>query len=153
MVKRRWALGLALTLAGPGLLACGDDNGNGPNDNPLSQLAGTYTATQFVFRSVADPNTTFDLVADAGASFDLSIQANGDYTLVGSLPGFPDQTEQGTVEIDGDQITLNSDDTSSGTFDLDGSTLTIDLTSGAEFDFDGDATDEPATVHIVFEGT
>jgi hypothetical protein len=152
MLKRSWALGLALVFAGPGLLACGDDDDD-PTGVNIGAVAGSYSATKFEFRSVADPTTTFDFVQDAGATFDLSIQANGDYTLVAHLPGFPDQTEQGTVEIDGDQITLSSDETLSGTYDLSGSTLTINVTSGAEFDFDGDATDEPATVQLIFEET
>ncbi len=146
MFKSIVAGGIALAL----ITGCGDGDSTGVS---LDDLAGTYAATSFEFRAVGDPTTTYDLVQDGGATIELTVEADADYLLVAQVPGFPDDMESGTLDITGDDITFNSTDVSSGPFSLSGSILTITITSGAEFDFDGDATDEPATVHLVFQKT
>ena len=130
------------------MLGCGDGDGTGPD---LSDLAGTYTASEFTFILIANPSTEYDLVTDGGASFDLVIEADGNYTMTGHFPGFPDEVDAGTIVLDGDQITLDGIDPISGTFTLNGSTLTIIIPSGAEFDFDDDGSDDPAGARLVFQ--
>lgn len=131
----------ALALVGlAGVLACSD--AVAPED-----IAGDWTATSFVFTSVADPDESVDII-DAGGSLSTTFEADGDYAITYSFAGSTD-TDGGTYTIDGDHITLDDGtDPISGTIELSGDTMTLRLT-GAEFDFDDDGTDDPATVLIV----
>ncbi|MEP7325863.1 MAG: lipocalin family protein [Gemmatimonadota bacterium] len=118
----------------------------------LMDLVGDYTATKLVFVSVANPSDQFDAI-QAGITFDLNIASGGDYSITVHSPGDPDDVTTGTVILNGDKITLDSSDPISGTFTLNGNKLTIHITTGAEYDFDGDGTDDPATVDVIFQRT
>lgn len=130
-------------------LACGDSTGVGvePDD-----LAGTWTATSFVFASVADPTTSADMLA-LGGGLTLSIESSGAITVTTTVPGGAQETETGTLSVDGSNITIDQGpgDVVSGTITRDGDRITIQLTSGVTFDFDDDGTDEPATVTAVLQ--
>jgi hypothetical protein len=122
------------------VLACGD--AVAPED-----IAGTWEATSFVFTSVEDPSESIDVI-DAGGSLRVTFDADGTYELSVTFGGSTD-TDDGTYTIDGNDITLdNVDDPISGTIEVSGDTMTLNLT-GAEFDFDEDGTDDPATIVIV----
>jgi len=112
-------------------------------------IAGTWTATQFEFTSVANSSVTFDVIGEGGSA-SLTFNANGTYSITFALGG-PPETDSGTYAIDGSRFTLDegTGDEVSGTIDLSGDTLTLRITQGIEFDFDDDGTDEAATVVIV----
>jgi len=128
-----------------GLVSCSSDS----NDVGIMDLAGNYTATKLEFVSVADPSDKFEAIA-AGITVDLVITSGGDYTITVHSPGDPDDVTTGTVVLDGNKITLDNSDPTSGTFTLDGNKFTLHITTGAEFDFDNNGTDDPATVNAVF---
>ena len=144
MIPRFGVVAVLSVLAG-GFLGCSSD----PSSIEVADLAGTYTATKLEFVSVADPSVKFEAIA-AGITVDLVITSGGDYTTTIHSPGDPDDVTTGTVVLDGNKITLNSSDPTSGTFTLNGNTLTVHITTGAEFDFDQNGTDDPATVNAVF---
>lgn len=130
--------------------ACGDE---GPSDDlSYSELVGTWPLLSLVFTSDADPGTTFDFT---GASGSGSLTFEDDRTFLLILlpdPGSPTESITGTVEIDGQTITLN-DDAETDPVHLTGRRTGTRLeleTEEAEYDFNGDGTDEPARVDIVF---
>lgn len=135
-----------------GLAALAGCSSSDSNDVGIMDLAGTYTATKFEFVSVANPSDTFDAI-QAGISLDLVITSGGDFTITLHSPGDPDDVTNGTVVLDGNKITLDSSDPTSGTFTLNGNKLTLHLTGGVEYDFDHNATDDPATADVVFQRT
>ena len=141
MVSR---LGSVVALAA--LAGCSSSDSN---DVGIMDLVGNYTATKLEFVSVADPSDKFEAIA-AGITVDLVITSGGDFTTTIHSPGDPDDVTTGTVVLDGNKITLDSSDPTSGTFTLNGNTLTVHITTGAEFDFDNNGTDDPATVNAVF---
>ena len=134
-------------LALPALLAsCGDSTGVQPDD-----LAGTWTATSFVFQSVATPALQVDVVDEQDLTITATIQSSGDVSLTITGTGI-NETSNGTLTVTGSNFTLVLDgDTSTGTISRDGDVLTLTFTSGLEFDFDQDGTDEPATGTAVFQ--
>jgi hypothetical protein len=136
-------LGIVAVLAGA-LAGCGDSTGV-----EVADLAGSYAATKLEFVSVNNPADTVD-VFQAGVTVDLEIAENGDFELTVHSPGDADEVDTGTVELDGDKITLQSSDPSSGTFSLIGDILRLHLTTGVEFDFDNSGTDDPAEANLVF---
>jgi Lipocalin-like domain len=134
------------TLALVGLataVACGD--AVAPED-----IAGTWSATSFVFTRVADTGDTIDIIG-AGGSVSITFNANGTYSITFDVDGAPD-TSTGSYAIDGSTITLDEGtvDEVSGTIDLSGNTLTLRITSGLEFEFNDSGMDEPATLIAVF---
>jgi hypothetical protein len=136
MQRRTRVLALMGLAAG---LACGD--AVAPED-----VVGDWTATSFVFTSVADPNESVDVIA-AGGSLSVTFDADGTYAIAYTFGGSSD-TDGGTYTIDGSDITLGGIDPVSGTIELSGDTMTLELLGG-EFDFDDDGTDDPATIRIV----
>ena len=116
----------------------------------LSDLAGVYDATTFEYRSTENPAITFDLVADSTVIVDWSIDEDGNY-IMGFHAAGEDIPRQGTVTLRGDRITLHATNGMSGTFSLDGSALTVRISLGAEFDFDGDGADDPASLLMIWE--
>ena len=133
------------TLAAFAVAGCGDSTGV-----TLLDLTGTWTATEFTFISVADPDVTFDFV-EAGGSATLQINADGSTQMTINLAGDND-SDSGTISVTGQTVTLEVDgDASTGTIARNGDRLTINLTTGVEFDFDNNGTDDPATFRGVFE--
>jgi hypothetical protein len=142
--------GLWLSLAAGLQLACGDE---GPaNDLTYGDLIGQWALFSLVFTSDADPSTTFDFRA-AGGSGSLHFEADTTFLLVLlPNPGSPTESSTGSVSLKQGTVVLTDD------ADPDGPTLTGTLsgqqlsfeTDNAEFDFDGDGTDEPARVSAVF---
>jgi hypothetical protein len=84
------------------LTACGD-NGTGSSDPP--NLAGTWTSTAIVVAPVSNPSETEDLYAE-GFRLTFTFQANGNYTIVTTLPGEPTDTNSGTYSQSGSTLTL-----------------------------------------------
>ncbi len=129
---------------------CGDE---GPSDDlTYAELVGNWPLLSLVFTSDADPATTFDFT-DASGSGSLTFEDDTTFLLVlVPDPGSPSVSVTGTVEIDGETITLN-DDSETDPVRLTGSRTGTRLefeTEEAEYDFNGDGTDEPARVDVVF---
>lgn len=124
-------------------VACGD--AVAPED-----LAGTWSATSFVFTRVANTSETVDIIG-AGGSVSITFNANGTYSITFDVGGEMD-TSSGSYAIDGSTLTLDegTQDEVSGTIDLSGNTLTLRITSGLEFEFNDSGVDEPATLVAVF---
>ena len=131
-------------------LGCGDE---GPNDElTYGELRGTWVLLSLVFTSDANPSTTFDFVAASGSG---SLRFEADTTFLLILvpdPGSPTQSATGPVALEGSTVVLtDSADPDlpllSGT--LAAQRLTLE-TEDAEYDFNGDGTDEPAHVSAVF---
>ena len=133
-------------LAMPALLAgCSESTGVQPED-----LAGTWTATTFEFQSVATRALRVDVI-DLGFSLTFVIESSGAVTTTITGPGTND-TDTGTLTVTGSNFTLTSSgDTSTGTISRDGDTLTLNVQTGAEFDFDDDGSEEPATITVILQ--
>jgi hypothetical protein len=130
-------LASAITILALGLGACSDST------SP-EELAGTYDVTVFEFTNPDSTAEKVDLV-DEGAVIEITISAAGAFTI--DVDG---DTETGTITIDGNDVTITvGGDAATGTIDQNGDTVTITLDTGVEFDFDGDGTDDPATLRIV----
>ncbi len=126
-------------------LACGDSTGISPE-----QLAGTWTATEYVFTNQANSSQSVDWIP-LGASFTLTIRADSTFTAtLGELDGTVD-TNTGTVSVVDNVFTIARSGQGSPTPFIavrDGDVLTL-TTTDEDFDFDGDGTDEPASLRIV----
>ena len=122
---------------------------------PDTDLVGAWSATSFVFTSVADPNTSVDLI-EHGATFMVTLNADASYGVDASYPdgegGTVEETEAGEyVATDG--LLWITEEADNGPdlvlYTVDGSSATIS-TDHDVYDFDGDGTDEPATLVITF---
>jgi hypothetical protein len=123
----------------------------GTEEAVLQVLAGTWNGTKFEFTNKADPAQTFDLIAEGG-TLTLTIASDGRYTGQMVMPGETDNIS-GTLEVQGTNLIMN-DDAEPGDPDVMAFTLaatTLTLRFDESFDFDGDGTDEDASVEIVLE--
>jgi hypothetical protein len=129
------------------LVACGDSTGVTVND-----LEGTWTATEMVFTSQADPSTSIDLVA-AGGSLTLTIRADGTFTTAMREPGGEIDIDTGTVSVEGTVLTIAESGQGSPTaFSASRSGDNLTLTSSDEdYDFDGDDIEDEATLRILLQ--
>ncbi len=139
-----------IVLAAVLVVGCSDstDPGNVSEDD----LAGVWTATQFLFTSTADPNVTLDMISQGG-TFSLTINADGTYSEAGVFGGNPREVENGsgTYVIQGTNLMLTEDEDPEPftvAFVLSGNTLTLSATDET-FDFDEDGVEEAATLEIV----
>ncbi len=123
-----------------------------PDNVSEDDLAGVWTATQFVLASTADPSVTVDMIS-LGGTFVLTINADGTYSEAGVFPGDPPEVESGsgTYVIQGTNLILTEDDDPEPftvAFVLSGNTLTLSSTDES-FDFDEDGVEEAATLEMV----
>ena len=92
--------------------ACGDDDPtNLPEDDPLAELVGSYTADKFEY-APADPSSPFppiDLIGLGGAAT-VTLSADGTFSATLTLPGTTTAVPfGGTITISGSTLTkLNS---------------------------------------------
>ena len=143
----RSAAAVLLMLLQPG---CGDE---GPNDElTYEALQGTWVLFSLTFTSDANSSTTFDFRA-AGGSGSLRFEADRTFLMIlVPDPGSPTDSVTGPVALEGSTVVLtDASDPDlpllSGT--MVGQRLVLE-TENAEYDFDGDGTDEPARVSAVF---
>jgi hypothetical protein len=141
---RSYALpGLALI----GALACG----GGPTEpllNP-SFMVGEWLADSLVMTSSTNPETVLDLAA-AGAVFTLSVQPSGRYTAI--LTGFGQSSSEAVkLTVDGDQVVLMPESPpapeSRAVWERLGESVV--LVGDSDFDFNGDGTNEAASLRQV----
>lgn len=136
------------------LSSCGSDEGpslTGTNTS-ISDIAGNWEATSAFFSFAGTgPVVETDVVADGG-SVSLSIQNNGRFTLIVNVPGRATETTTGQLGFDEDLLTVSYDE-DPGEFEyfsIQNTTNTLSISGPAEFDFDGDGTDEAAIVALDF---
>jgi hypothetical protein len=147
-VLRRTSLcapALAAALSG-----CGDEGGIVAIDPEA--LLGTWAASRFEFVSKANSFVRIDLVGSLGAIVTLDVTSTA-YTLEVIVPGVTTETQTGTWSVAGDQLIIQSGtSTDTLTATISGNTLTLEAVN-AEFDFNQDGLDEPATFQGIFTRT
>ena len=141
------------------------DNGDDPispvgPDFAISDLQGTWEATSLVFSysgqgPVPEPSS-YDVVAEGGSAT-LVVQSNGRFTLTVRPAGEDTESFSGRMYFeDGEFFAIQFDDDPPNDPTYFGETLsgnTFTLNGGpdtAEWDFDGDGQDEPASVYLSF---
>ncbi len=127
----------------------------------ISELQGTWNATELVFSfsgQGAVPQPSFYDVIAEGGSASLVVQSNGRFTLTVTPAGFDAESFSGRMYFeDGEFFAIQFDDDPPNDPTYFGETLsgdTFTLNGGpdtAEWDFDGDGNDEPASVFLSFE--
>jgi hypothetical protein len=144
-LRSLWLVALVLAQLG-----CGDD---GPNQGfTYADLEGTWTLSSLVIASDANAATTVDLLA-AGWSGSINFLPDTTYLLTFTTgPGSPSQSATGPVTVEGKTVSLTDNDDPDapnlvGT--VVGQRLTL-VAENAEYDFDGDGTDDPAQASVVF---
>lgn len=140
-----------------------DDNGisdTGPSFS-ISELAGTWNATDLTFSfsgqgAVPEPSF-YDVIAEGGTAT-LVVQSSGRFTLTVMPAGLDTVSFSGRMYFeDGEFFAIQFDEDPPNDPTYFGETLsgnTFTLNGGpdtAEWDFDGDGQDEPASVFLRFE--
>lgn len=108
MRRTRCLTALLLALILP-LAACGDDDEPTGNDDPVAELAGTWTAQSFVYTADDDPNTTVDLTQLPGGLGiqSLTIAADGSFTGTVALPDVGNVPLSGSLSnVTGSSMTI-----------------------------------------------
>ena len=118
---------------------CGDATGLTVED-----LVGTWQAQSYTFVDDATGQLSEDLVALQGAAFTLVVTADGQATTVFNDGVGGTSSDSGQLSSDGSTLTLGGDTFSAS---RSGNTLTL-VDTNAEYDFDGDGSDEPADLTI-----
>lgn len=150
---KRMHITTALLLALPLLVSgCGDDEENG-EDLTLALVASDWTAISVEFESDFDPNDTVDIINDLNGTFELTIEENGDYVISTTLPGEGTSIDTGTVSVvNGDELRFDPDDdfadTAEARLSNGGNRLTLEF-ENAEYDFDGNGSDEEAIARMI----
>ncbi|HSE27911.1 MAG TPA: lipocalin family protein [Gemmatimonadales bacterium] len=131
-------------------LACGDDDGNGPNRN---SLVGTWDATSMEFVLRTNPAVRVDVVAEFDATVTVVLDDDDTFSVLVQVPGEPAQLITGTWSVDGNTMTLNPD---GEPFDwqfavsLSGNTLTLEG-GDVEFDVDDDGDEDECDLNLVLD--
>ncbi len=127
---------------------CNNGKSTGPGNVTLADMIGSWIATKFEFKSKADGNLKVDIISKGG-TFTLTISADNQVILVAMFPGQAPETDMGTISVEGDSLFLDlEDDDIKAAYTLFGNTLQLSV-GDAEYDFNEDGTDEPATVEIL----
>ena len=142
--------------------ACGDEGPeNLPEDDPVAELAGNYTATKFEYTMIDPPNASLDLIQLTG-ELTVNIATDGSFTASLLNPLAPPAVAfSGTITISGTTLTLTVSDTVTAgsvellpeepfvfdNFTLSGDELTLSASSGIDFDFG--AGEVPATLLLI----
>lgn len=158
-------LGLVPMLLALFIVACSSDDDEdaqvdqGP-DFAISELAGTWNATSLTFSfsgqgAVPEPSF-YDLIAEGGSAT-ITVQSSGRFTLNVMPMGEPAESFSGLMYFEnGEFFAIQFDEDPPNDPTYFGATLggnTFSLNGGpdtAEWDFDGDGNDEPASVDLVF---
>ena len=147
------------------LVACNSDE-DGDEQSPtgpdfaISDLVGTWNATDLVFTysgapPIPDPST-YDLIAEGGSA-NVVVQSDGRFTLTVTPAGQGSEVFTGLMYFeDGEFFAIQFDDDPPNDPTYFGESLvgnTFTLNGGpdtAEWDFDDDGNDEPASVFLRF---
>lgn len=136
------------------LVSCGSDDGpslTGTNIS-ISDIQGNWTATRAVFDIASTgPSMRVEVVKDGG-TVTLQIQGNGRFTLTVTVMGRAPEVSTGQLGFDEDLLTVSFDDDPDDFefFGIQNTSTTLSINGPAEFDFDGNGTEEPARVELDF---
>lgn len=142
-MKKLSAIAIIMMLLLLALSGCSDDS-TSPN-NGIS-IQGTWDVTEYKYISDADPTVTFDFLTEFGASFTMTVNENGAYTMSGTVQGVPFSFSGTFTEDEGGDISADDPNT---TVTVTNNTITM-VSTDEEWDFDGDGTDEPANLRVVY---
>ncbi len=122
-------------------------------NNPDSHVLGTWVADHYTFTSVADTSVSYDVIQDGG-NFSMTLFQTATYQYSETIPGGGGtQSATGSMAaMEGLFWLMYGNNIQAGTYSVQGSTLTIDFPD-AEWDFNGDGTDEPATLQFQLHKT
>lgn len=116
----------------------------------ISDIAGSWIATSAVFDIAGTgPSQRIDVVEEGG-TVTLVIQNNGRFTLTVTQVGEAPEVTTGRLGFDEDLLVVSYDD-DPDEFEFFGSQFSgnnLSIQGPAEFDFDGDGTDDPARVSL-----
>jgi hypothetical protein len=152
-MMKRMCVTAAVVVVLPLLLSgCGDDESDG-EEITLAQVASDWTAISVEYESDFDPNERVDVINDLNGTFDLTIDEDGDYVTSINLPGQGIEIDAGTVSVvNGDQLRFDPDDDAPETADArlsnGGNRLTLEF-DNAEYDFDGNGSEEEANARMI----
>ena len=131
-------------------IACNKDKDEYPLDGPnlsMNDISGNWKATT---ANYSYDTLFFDVIA-AGGSATLVIQTNGRFTFTLILPDEPDNVSSGQLGFDEEWLAISFDDDPEEYeyFYIELSNGILTLRGPAEFDFEGDGTEEPASVDLM----
>ena len=117
----------------------------GVTDVQVSDLAGTWNATQFEYTDNENPTFSIDAISDAGGSVSLTVQESGAFVGTINIPNLtPGELPiGGTLSIDGGNLVVDFDAQTesyglfsdfTASFDLAGDVLTF-VNDDTSFDF------------------
>lgn len=134
--------------------SCGSDDGPSLTGTgiSISDIQGNWTATRAVFDIAGTGASQRIDVVEEGGSVTLSIQANGRFTLSVTVPGRSAEVSTGQLGFDEDLLVVTYDDDPDEEefFGIQSTSTTLSINGSAEFDFDGDGTEEPARAELDF---
>ena len=135
-MKPSWLVGIATIF----LVGCGDSTGL-----ELQDLVGTWQAQSYTYSDQAGGTLSVNLILTQGASYTLTVTEAGSASTLFDDGVGGTSSNSGNLSSDGQTLTIAGD---VFVATRDGNDLTlVDATS--EYDFDGDGSDDPATLTIV----
>ena len=130
------------------LTTAGCNDSTSPDRTTVADLAGTWTATSFVYTSAVNAADQWDLVANGG-SLTMVITPAGAFTGTTVMPSTEVMVYTGTMSVSGSRLTQDFDEEGIPSLvwtmsALVGDTMTL---SGAQspFDFTDDETEDYVT--------
>lgn len=133
------------------LSTAGCNDSTSPEQITIDDLAGTWTATSFVYTSTVDAADQWDLVANGG-SLTMVITAAGAFTGTTVLPSTAVETYTGMMSVSGSRLTQDFDEADIPTVIWTISDFTNDsltLSGGlSPFDFTDDGTEDYVSAAI-----
>ena len=121
----------------------------------MADIAGDWNATRGVFQSTSlGPAFQVDVV-DQGGTITMNIQSDGKFSITVTELGEAPETTTGRMAFDEDLLVIFFDD-DPGEWEFFGifhSEPNLSISGGngsAEYDFDGDGSEEPANVDFEF---
>lgn len=140
-----------ITMAVVVSMTTGCDNSTSPEQITIGDLAGTWTATSFVYTSTANATQQWDLIANGG-SLTMVITAAGAFTGTTVLPSTAIETYTGTMTVSDNRLAQDFADEDIPTLtwtisDFDDDSMTL---AGAQspFDFTDNEMDDPSSASI-----
>ena len=134
----------------PFFIGCNKNKNEYPLDGPnlsMNDISGNWKATS---ANYSYDTLFFDVIAEGG-SVSLMIESNGRFTFTLKIPEEADEVSAGQLGFDEEWLAITFDD-DPGEYEyffigLSNGVLT--LRGPAEFDFEGDGTEEPANVDLI----
>lgn len=121
----------------------------------MSDLAGTWTATQAIFSSTDQDFKGTVQIVEEGGTFTMLIQSDGKFTITITMPGESNQVIRGLLRFEEEWLTV-SYDTEPDDYDyffielsVDKSTLT--LRGEGTYDFDDDGIEDLSSINLILE--